>query len=59
VAGCCECGDEPSGSCATELVSYKIFTLILNKQVRNRKNNTSKLNSYGNYSDDDADDDNK
>jgi hypothetical protein len=20
VAGCCECGDEPSGSCATELV---------------------------------------
>jgi hypothetical protein len=22
VADCCECGDEPSGSCATELVSY-------------------------------------
>jgi hypothetical protein len=22
VAGCCECGDEPSGSGATELVSY-------------------------------------
>jgi hypothetical protein len=22
VAGCGECGDEPSGSCATELVSY-------------------------------------
>jgi hypothetical protein len=21
VAGCCECGDKPSGSCATELVS--------------------------------------
>jgi hypothetical protein len=21
VASCCECGDEPSGSCATELVS--------------------------------------
>jgi hypothetical protein len=20
VAGCCECGDEPSGSCSTELV---------------------------------------
>jgi hypothetical protein len=20
-AGCCDCGDEPSGSCATELVS--------------------------------------
>jgi hypothetical protein len=26
VAGCCECGDEPSGSCATELVSYIFFT---------------------------------
>jgi hypothetical protein len=25
VAGCCECGDEPSGSCATELVSYIIL----------------------------------
>jgi hypothetical protein len=22
VAGCCQCDDEPSGSCATELVSY-------------------------------------
>jgi hypothetical protein len=22
VASCCECGDEPAGSCATELVSY-------------------------------------
>jgi hypothetical protein len=22
VAGCCECGDESSGSCATELVRY-------------------------------------
>jgi hypothetical protein len=22
VADCCECGDGPSGSCATELVSY-------------------------------------
>jgi hypothetical protein len=22
VAGCCECGDEPSGSGATELVNY-------------------------------------
>jgi hypothetical protein len=21
VVGCCECGDEPSGSCATELVN--------------------------------------
>jgi hypothetical protein len=24
VAGCCECCDEPLGSCATELVSYNI-----------------------------------
>jgi hypothetical protein len=24
VAGCCECGDEPSGSCATELVSIAV-----------------------------------
>jgi hypothetical protein len=26
VAGCCECGDEPSGSCATELVIGFIVT---------------------------------
>jgi hypothetical protein len=24
VAGCCECGDEPLGSCATELVSADV-----------------------------------
>jgi hypothetical protein len=30
VAGCCECGDEPSGSCATELVSYVILCVYLN-----------------------------
>jgi hypothetical protein len=24
VAGCFECGDEPSGSCATELVIYHL-----------------------------------
>jgi hypothetical protein len=29
VAGCRECGDEPSGSCATELVSYLYDTCIL------------------------------
>jgi hypothetical protein len=30
MAGCCECGDEPSGSCAMELVSYSIsrFSLL-------------------------------
>jgi hypothetical protein len=27
VAGCCECGDEPSGSCATELVSKCVMPL--------------------------------
>jgi hypothetical protein len=32
VAGCCECGDEPSGSCATELISY----FILEVSVRSR-----------------------
>jgi hypothetical protein len=30
VAGCCECGDEPSGSCATELVSYILDTYFCN-----------------------------
>jgi hypothetical protein len=28
VAGCCECGDEPSGSCATELVMFVKVTEI-------------------------------
>jgi hypothetical protein len=27
MAGCCECGDEPSGSGATELVSYEETTM--------------------------------
>jgi hypothetical protein len=36
VVGCCECGDEPSGSCATELVSYTFYvTNISNKWPRN------------------------
>jgi hypothetical protein len=29
VAGCCECGDESSGSCATELVSILVPFLVL------------------------------
>jgi hypothetical protein len=29
VAGCCECGDEPSGSCATELVFLGVSVYIL------------------------------
>jgi hypothetical protein len=28
VAGCCECGDEPSGSCATELVRAYLITVV-------------------------------
>jgi hypothetical protein len=28
VAGCCECGDEPSASCATELVSYGYLFVV-------------------------------
>jgi hypothetical protein len=28
VAGCCECGDESSGSCATELVSWLVGVRI-------------------------------
>jgi hypothetical protein len=27
VAGCCECDDEPSGSCATELVSLYLVSV--------------------------------
>jgi hypothetical protein len=29
VAGCCECGDEPSGSCATELELVNCNTEVL------------------------------
>jgi hypothetical protein len=29
VAGCCECGDEPLGSCATELVSFGVTTYLV------------------------------
>jgi hypothetical protein len=32
VAGCCECGDEPSGSCATELVSCSDGNVNTEKQ---------------------------
>jgi hypothetical protein len=28
-AGCCECGDEPSGSCATELVEHNASLPII------------------------------
>jgi hypothetical protein len=29
MAGCCECGDEPSGSCAMELVSYLVIYVYI------------------------------
>jgi hypothetical protein len=37
VAGCCECGDEPSGSCATELVNL-VFNIRLVISTRRSKN---------------------
>jgi hypothetical protein len=33
VAGCCECGDEFSGSCATELVKVKYSKSRYNKNI--------------------------
>jgi hypothetical protein len=36
LAGCCVCGDKPSGSCATELVSYiyDIYICTLTSHIR-------------------------
>jgi hypothetical protein len=41
VAGCCECGDEPSGSCATELVNsfFDLYSIMQFTQ-RRTKNDT-------------------
>jgi hypothetical protein len=33
VAGCCECGDEPSGSYATELVRYHSIPILTFKTM--------------------------
>jgi hypothetical protein len=33
VAGCCECGDEPSDSCATELVRFLVKILLCSNEV--------------------------
>jgi hypothetical protein len=33
VAGCCECGDEPSGSGATELVKANHHILFVNINI--------------------------
>jgi hypothetical protein len=35
VAGCCECGDEPLGSCATELVSISVGYIACENTVVN------------------------
>jgi hypothetical protein len=45
VAGCCECGDEPSGSCATELVSYLVSyaTVHVNRSVASKLITETKL----------------
>jgi hypothetical protein len=29
--GCCECGDEPSGSCISELVSYSCNAMLVSQ----------------------------
>jgi hypothetical protein len=34
VAGCCECGDEPSGSCATELVEVQRMHFLIEILMR-------------------------
>jgi hypothetical protein len=44
VAGCCECGDEPSGSCATELVSLLIRPQVVScGQTDKEHTDTAKL----------------
>jgi hypothetical protein len=35
VAGCCECSDEPSGSCAIKLVSIPIYVTKMSTEGRN------------------------
>jgi hypothetical protein len=46
VAGCCECGDEPSDSCATELVSLLFTDPGANSGVRGPRPTTNGL-SHG------------
>jgi hypothetical protein len=29
VAGCCECGDEPSGSCSTQLIQPPLLQIVI------------------------------
>jgi hypothetical protein len=49
VAGCCECGDEPSGSCATELVNFVqnslgYVSLVVLEGCKTNTNNNFSLN---------------
>jgi hypothetical protein len=53
VAGCCECGDEPSGSCATELVSLLrkvnfllFYKFLLHIYVLESGENKTTINSF-------------
>jgi hypothetical protein len=34
VAGCCECGDEPLGSCSTQLVSSIVYLWQYEEEIR-------------------------
>jgi hypothetical protein len=34
VAGCCECGDEPSDSCTTELVTMATIAYCMGKRTK-------------------------
>jgi hypothetical protein len=37
VAGCCQCGDEPSGSCTTELVTQLVSRVLTEWHSRERR----------------------
>jgi hypothetical protein len=44
VTGCCECGDEPWGSCATELVSVLDSVQVLDVYVSTSLTGTLHIN---------------
>jgi hypothetical protein len=44
VAGCCECGDEPSGSCATVVSVQKyVFSIFIELNMRKAELSPSKI----------------
>jgi hypothetical protein len=47
LAGCCECGDEPSGSGATELVSYGDHIRVTTKMCVLRLSITNQSSKFG------------